>query len=993
MPATKERRTPEIETPRLPPLPSEVAGVTEPMVSLNDRSGATWEFLPTACDLAPLPGEPCQDLGAGALPADGWVGVAVPSELAMQGFDIRNNVEHYYRRTVPVPRDFAGCRVLVRFDGVYSSARVWADGRLVGSHVGGFTTWDCDVTGVARPGGAFELVVGVADVEGSEPGTHNPEGLVRGDASWASCYAHHNVGGILRDVTLVALPCAHLSGLCVDTTFDEGFVDAVLRVRARLSDPSARLSLALLDPDGREVLDAGAAPAADGSLDLALPVASPRTWDAEHPVLYRLEARVEKDGAVTERVRQRVGFREVTYGGARGTEPNRVYVNGREVKLRGVCRHDISDRFGRSTTREEDFAEVAAYRDANINHVRTSHYPPSRHFLEACDELGMYVEEEVSVCFQGTGGKQIHAEPGEFLSPFAEMLARDRSHPSVIVWSLGNESAFDRTPAFRGLFDYVKAQDPSRPVIFSYPYTVETLPLPYDIISRHYESVDGPLGDPDLPVLHDEFAHVPCYDLDELKRDPNVRSFWGHNLRAAWENVFAAPGALGCDLWSAVDDVFPLPEGVGARWQRHSRGAWPGYGPWGCVFDCHKRLKPEAFLVRKAFSPVRVDEGRFVVAGGRLLVPVGNWFDHARLSELALAVTVDGAEAGDVRVPDVAPHEEGVLEVALPDGAREVELVWSIGARVVDSQVLRVARDGRGAGRAGAGAGAPAPELEVTPEEIVVRCARGVRYRFSRREGLLACAEVDGRPVITGGPWLHLTGAELFRPWTVTHAPWAAVEGDHVTVVLQGRHGTRVPLQFVCRVFGDGRMDVSYHTRETNLDAAALSELGVAFDLADDVTGVSWERHAPYARYPEGHLARGVGRARRTCPEALSAGYGALPSWPWEQDMFDAYLSEPGDGAWRVATSDFKALRENIRRYSVDFEDGRGRVSALSDGRDAARVELSGAHPRLIIDQQWWYPQLGWGNDCGRPVQLVEGTGRGAASLRVEPGDEGARRR
>ena len=211
-----------------------------------------------------------------------------------------------------------------------------------------------------------------------------------------------------------------------------------------------------------------------------------------------------------------------------------------------------------------------------------------------------------------------------------------------------------------------------------------------------------------------------------------------------------------------------------------------------------------------------------------------------------------------------------------------------------------------------------------------------------------------------------------------------AVEDDHVTVVLQGGYGTRVPLQFVCRIFGDGRMDVDYHTRETNLRAESMSELGIAFDLADDVMRVSWERDAPYARYPEGHIARATGTADRVCAEALEAGYGALPTWPWEHDMFDAYLSEPDDGRWRVATSDFKAMREHIRRYTVGFEEGRAHVSALSDGRAAARVELSGVHPRLVINQQWWYPQLAWGNNCGRPVQLVEGTGRGEATIRVD---------
>ena len=416
--------------------------------------------------------------------------------------------------------------------------------------------------------------------------------------------------------------------------------------------------------------------------------------------------------------------------------------------------HATEAYIGRSTTRDEDWAEIEAYRAANVNHVRTSHYPPSRHLLEACDELGMYVEEETAACFQGTGGKHIHARPEDFLGTFAEMIERDRNRPSVIIWSLGNESAFERTPAFAAELAHARAVEASRPLIFSYPYTVERMPLPYDIVSRHYEGTGGVLGAAHMPVLHDEFAHVPCYDIDELKRDPNVRSFWGHGLRAAWDGVFATDGALGVDLWSGVDDVFPLPEGTGGRWQRHSRGTWPGYGEWGAVLDCHRREKPEAFLVRKAFSPVRMDEKDFVVSGGRLLAPIINRFDHTWLSELGLVARADGRElpAEAVSVPDLAPHASGVLEVALPGDAgevREVSLAWTLAGREVDSFVMRLRPDV--AGLPAAGAGAPTPELELTPSEIRVSCANGALFRFSRRTGTLEAAEWGGRAVVVGG--------------------------------------------------------------------------------------------------------------------------------------------------------------------------------------------------------------------------------------------------
>lgn len=374
------------------------------------------------------------------------------------------------------------------------------------------------------------------------------------------------------------------------------------------------------------------------------------------------------------------------------------------------------------------------------------------------------------------------------------------------------------------------------------------------------------------------------------------------------------------------------------------------------------------------------------------MVPVKNWFNHTCLSELTLRCTVDGAAHDAVTVPDLAPYGEGLLTIeAVAADAHELELTWTLDDREIDAFLLNLAADRRAASAARA-LTHPAPSeaerrpvLELTPAEIIVT-AGPVSWRFSRRTGLLTAGSYQNRDVITGGPMLHLTGAELFRPWSPTRTPYAAYEADHVIVVLQGGYGTRVPLQFICRIYGDGRMTVEYQTRVTNINAAALSEWGLSFELPDDVRRVSWVRDAPYARYPEGHIARPVGTAERDFRRAREAGYRALPTWPWELDMYDAYLAEPNEGAWRVATNDFKALREHIHSYRVAFASGDGYVEARGIGDTAARVELAGAHPRLVIDQQWWYPGMAWGNDCGRPVQLVEGTGRGEVCLVIGDG-------
>ena len=172
--------------------------------------------------------------------------------------------------------------------------------------------------------------------------------------------------------------------------------------------------------------------------------------------------------------RHLVGIRQITYGGDRGTERNKVYINGREIKLHGLCHHDVSHLYGRSLSREEIDYEILTYKQHNINHIRTSHYPASDYFLEVCDRLGIYVEQENAACFKGDNGFGIYNPPQDFLAGFAEMIEGARNHPSVIIWSLANESSFEKTYAFRAEYRYVKDVDRTRPVIFSYPRTVRT---------------------------------------------------------------------------------------------------------------------------------------------------------------------------------------------------------------------------------------------------------------------------------------------------------------------------------------------------------------------------------------------------------------------------------------------------------------------------------------------------------------------------------------
>ena len=969
--------------PLLPPRAERVEGVERHAVDLDERSGdGTWEFLMESPREIPLPGAAEQDFDFSRWGEKDWRPAAVPGELAMQGFDIENNTEYYYRRRVEIPADYAGKRVIVRFDGVYGNARVWADGRFVRSHTGGFTSFDCDVTPFAAPGGSFLLTVGVADLEGDVPGTYNPDGKrTLGDPSWASFYAHHNIGGILRDVTLAALPQDFVARLHAETCFDAGFRDAVLSLSAqlRLDGEEAELRCELLDKEGsvaaRGALGFSAADrlGKSGGLTraqaLELAVSSPLKWDAEHPNLYTLRASLFAGGAEREVCEQKIGFREIQFGGRRGTAPNQIYVNGRPVKLRGTCRHDVSPRAGRSTTPEEDWEEIRTYKRMNINHIRTSHYPASRHLLEACDALGMYVEQENAACFQGANGYEVHCGPQDFLGEFTEMIERDRNHPCILIWSLGNESGFEETAGYRMEYEYVKSVDPTRPVIFSYPFTVGSLPLPYDILSRHYEWVSGPLGHPALPVLHDEYAHVPCYNLETLRRDPNVRNFWGKSIRTAWDRIFRTDGALGGDIWGGIDDVFFLPEGVRERRQRHAAGRAAGYGPWGSVLDAYRRLKPEAYLTKKAYSPVRLREKECRVEDGLLLIPVENRFDHTDFRELTLLCRADGGPALPAKLPELPPHGEGTLALRGDwKNAKRLLLQFSTADGMIVEETLLPLRPPRVSFGPADG---EAPRI-LQDERTVTVAGGGFSFVFERRTAQLTAADFAGSRLLTGGPRLQLGGVRLgaWKPEGFGFA--AAMRGARAEVTLQGAYENGQRVRFTLGISGSGVLTAGCLLLNCPQAEKPLFEAGIAFDLPEQAESVSWLRDGLYSLYPPDHIGRSAGTALRRRKDARPGRYGKTPGWSWKDDMHDDFV-DPEDAPVEPVTRDFRAMRENIRFYEVAFPGTAARVRAEADGGAAARMETEGGM-RLIVDTQWCYPDIDWGNESGRPVRLSPGS-------------------
>ena len=944
-------------------LPTSISGVRNPVISLNGK----WDFKFSA--------------------KSKWCQVQVPGELAMQGYAIEHDKAFWLRKSIVVPADYADKRVILRFDGVYSHARLSVNGKPVRQHSGGFTRWETDITQFVRIGAKNTIVLEVTDRID--------------DISYASGYAHHPIGGILRDVTLFAQPKQPICDLHIEALLDSVYRDANLNLSCRSEALSgAQLRLQLIDPEGRNVsLPTDLFGLRHGDNTISLSISTPIKWDAEHPNLYTLKATLLQEGKPTQQLVRKVGFREVKIVG------NRMMVNGKPVKLRGACRHDVSPTMGRSTTAQIDSLDALLFKRANMNFVRTSHYPPTERFLDFCDRYGIYVESETAVCFVDTYRQQNYA-PGNtqsdtaysanYLSQCQEMVKNFRSHPSVLFWSIGNESAYGTN--FQQCWDWVKSTDATRPVIFSYPGSaVENKAKIFDILSMHYQDVDGNLDQwgmstrrfqgHGMPVLFDEWAHPACYTYATLQTDPNIREFWGKSIDLMWSGLFDAPGGLGGAIWGYVDDVFSLPKPkVGtAYWKEFAHTAKPadyqgdcvGYGEWGIV-DVWRREKPEFWSTKKAYSPIRLMADRNIgsyVAGQPLTMTIYNRFDHTDLSELNACYTYNNVTK-PLPLDSLAPHHKGVLAIPATqwqEGHKLQVKFYATNGELIDSYEFVLGQEHTDYPSLIDGNSLTIVDLDTM---VIVR-GRGFEIPFSKATGLIQNARVGNEVLVERGPMLniyvnynHLTGAEVRRManhFVTTADGWQKSsmnyyqEGDNVVVLLSGTQ-QGIGVDYRMMITPKGELSVDYQTH--GVPNGYLRETGLTFQLADGFDHLSWKRRGYWDSYPQGAFAGNEGATPLF--KSNQAKYGQRPTQPWQADTHNYYYwADAGANCKTPLTQMAKGMKENIYYYTISTPHNHSLSVVSTDGGVGCRMNKTATDQLMLYtDNRWDYPEIAWGNYC-----------------------------
>ena len=331
--------------------------------------------------------------------------------------------------------------------------------------------------------------------------------------------------------------------------------------------PKPGLEFQLTDPDGKRVPLAEPAPAIvagpwqRGEIEVVLDVPQPRHWEAEHPSCYMLETLLKGK-------RPGAGPRDPANRFSPDRNRSRPIAHQRPpVKIRGTCHHDSDPLLGRAVTADLERRDLELMKEANLNSLRTSHYPPLPDLLDIADKLGIYVEDEGSFCWAAAASADDLRLTPRIMQLNAELLARDRNHPSVFMWSLCNESDFGY--AFERSHEWMRRADPSRPDGGSYDRGS------LEVLARHNPITIAGIAEiekANKPVLWDE-----CWcifqgifgDVAELWLDPGIRDYYAEPLPAIYERMMQSTHIAGTQIWAWSDDIFCVPNrGLGV-WPRH----------------------------------------------------------------------------------------------------------------------------------------------------------------------------------------------------------------------------------------------------------------------------------------------------------------------------------------------------------------------------------------------------------------------------------------
>jgi len=590
-----------------------------------------------------------------------WKEIPVPSDWQMEGYDypIYVNIQYPYDEQPPfipkeynpvgsykvdfaVPDSWKGKQVIVHFGGVNSAAYYWLNGNKLGYSEDSKTPVEFDLTPFLKEG----------------KNTLSAEVYRWCDGSYLEDQDFFRFSGIERDVYLYALPKTQIYDYFAVGNLKNNYADGLLEVNVEVKNIQGKkyeVELKLSDAGNRVVIVSKKP--AKGKVVFKEEIKNPLKWTAETPNLYQLALTLFENGKAIQITGSKTGFRSVEI------LKGQLCVNGKPIHIKGVNRHEHDEKYGHVISEESMMKDLQLLKECNINAVRTCHYPNDELWYELCDKYGIYLVDEANIESHGMGydlDKTLGNKPqwlAAHLDRTVRMTERDKNHPSIIIWSLGNEAGNGSN--FYATYDWLKKRDASRPVQYERAELDRNTDIFCPMYARAWQMEEYARNHKDRPLIQCEYAHAMGNSVGDFQD--------------YWDVIERYPVLQGGFIWDWVD------QGI-AQYTKDGKKYWAYGGDFGpanvksdnnfCangIISPDRRPHPAYYEVRKVYQNIKFKAADL----NRGLIEIKNDFVFTSLDKFnfSFAIEENGKEIKSQSVEKVnaAPQQTQVISISYAD--------------------------------------------------------------------------------------------------------------------------------------------------------------------------------------------------------------------------------------------------------------------------------------------------------------------------------------
>jgi beta-galactosidase len=838
-----------------------------------------------------------------AFDVSAWKMIKVPADWQAQGYDQPryNNITYpfpanrpliphetnpvgSYRRAFDLPEAWSGQDVILHIGAAGSAYQVWVNGKVVGYSEDSKLPSDFDVTQFLKPG----------------PNTVAIQVHRWSDGSYLEDQDFWRVSGIERSVYLFAAPKARIVDLFVHAGLDHAYRDGVLSTDVTLTQLAGPMTARMTLFDGKQqvlVREVKLKAGAPQSVSLSAAVPRVRPWTAETPNLYTLLVElIDARGALVQATPQRIGFRTVEI------RNGQVQVNGRPITIRGTNRHEHDPENFHVVSMDSMRRDIALMKRNNINAVRTSHYPNDPRWYALADEYGLYIMDEADIeshAYMDYANKhpekrakyQLGFDPAwkdAHVSRVANMVERDKNHPSIIFWSLGNEAGIG--PNFAAAAAAAKARDPGRLISYLGWGTL-------DDISDHRPNWYADIYAP----MYDSAEKMANYAVNWNFKQPMIQCEFGHmmgnsggNLREYWDTIYAHPDKLqGGFIWDWIDQSM-------YRYTKDGRRYWGdgseyGPNPGGDIefgdglLQSDRTPNPALYEVKKVYAPIGFED--FDAATGK--VTLLNRHDFRDMSDFTFTweVEEDGVPIGQGTLPPVtiAAHSMQTLTLPLDTIARDPKSEYFVTVRAIaNDNAIPLVPAGHIVGWEQFLLAKPSAEIASIPEGrdgvsisnaggAITLSAGRASLAIDRKSGLVRSYASGGATLAWGGAphfWRAVTDNDIGIGTDTQLSVWKTMsEARTVQSVRSGKtaYGEATvqigyglgdgAAKFVTTytMAHDGTVSVAGELTTAKTDLPPPFRVGLAFAMPTDISTVEWYGRGPHETYVDRKTSAPIG--------------------------------------------------------------------------------------------------------------------------------------